>query len=178
MSKGKIEKMQEAVNIVTQTEFSQKYKKHKEAIEGKMEEFFLNKELFEKEDQQHIQTNYGEVVDKFDAALEQIKSCFADPTVRKAFLNKPDIYTNAIEAHLDYGYKHFSNEIGRRVDRVTHNQSGTLGLTEIALIIGLVKELYDVYKEHKKAYNEMSVEFFESQYVKPLRLKRWEEYSH
>lgn len=170
----KSKKWQEAINQLEKSEFVQEHQKNKVAIEESITYFLSTNK--NKKDIEAVRLNYIICKEKFDVIFDRMIVSFTNKKNRKFIIRDPDWYFNGFRSDVNEAMQTYRNTCERQIHEMVNLEEAAFGLTEITILISLIKELSGIVSNHIKKMNKMSADYFETNFVAKQRLKDWESY--
>ena len=167
-------KAQELITALNKTQFVQEYRDYKAGIELDIAEFKLVESDFQERDVKRIQLYYNQSRTKFDAILDKLQADLTSRTMRKTIAQNPDRYTKALKSSLTTAVNFYNDNCKKRIEALTEKDSAM----DVETIQGLfdgVLGLVELFKSKSESADELTVAYLESEFIQPLRLKKWEE---
>jgi hypothetical protein len=168
-------KWQVTIDGLEKTEFVQKYIEAKGGIEKQLTEFHRNKATLNAADVEEIRKAYEATTANFDKLLDGLRNDFASKENRKMMTQFPDRYAKTFNAELGDNVKSYHNNCTVKMDALVPG-TGSFGLMEIQLFIGLGAELIKIFDKWQDKVNKIRATYFEDHFVHKLRLKKWDAY--
>lgn len=174
----KEKKWDQAIASLNQSDFVEKYDELKMKIEEQVKEFHMKKNSSNvmPEEIAEVKKSYDESLVKFDGILEEIKKDFTDPQTRQIISKSPERFTRYLETEIDGAFVFYNNNCKRKIDMLVNSGVASIGLMEFGMLISLGKEVYGLFQQYRENTRKMSAEYFDKNFIKDHRLKRWEEY--
>lgn len=171
-------KWNDAITELENEEFVQEYLRLKELIERDIKEFKIEVEngTISNADINLVKLAFEESKVSFDQILDRMKYSFTIKSERQKIRNNPSTFTSAFKSDLKTSFESYQNNCQRKMHAMTSSFVGAFGLGEITLILGLVKEVYEIIDSQLAKTRKMTEEYFENKLISKLRLHEWESY--
>jgi hypothetical protein len=167
--------LEEDIAKLKKTEFYQKFLNCKKNIESQVASFYIKKTSFKAEDIDDVHRNYDASSREFNKILDELLFDFSNNDRREICIMYPDQYSKLLNAEIEDVLRFYKNNCLIKIENLMQ-ESGSFGLMEIQMKIGLggeIIKMIDLYKKHSK---RMNAEFLKKHLINDLRLKKWEEY--
>lgn len=164
-------KMDALISALMETKFIVAYKEYKNETEAKISELKIETTLDAKEVAK-VKIAYNQSKFKFDAILDQLKRDLANSATRKLILKSPNTFSNTYQRKLDEAKESCNNSFHKKADLLLKKDA--LDTQTLELLMGTFFTIFKSMSEQKKASNEFSAAYLETELIDPLRFKAWD----
>ncbi len=177
-SKSKQKKWQQSINALKQTQFIQTYTLYKDSIETVTANYHRIKQELHPKDVEEVKNGYDESLVKFNKILDDVKKEFSNKEQRKYITSFPESYTQTFDARLELAMNTMNSKCLYYMEPAFFDNDvpSAMGLTEIVIMISIIKEFVGMIRSMNKKMEGISAEYIDRHLVNDLRLKTWDEY--
>lgn len=167
-------KAQELINALNETAFVQQYREYQTGIELDVATFKISEADIPERDVKRVQLFYNQSRLKFDAVLNKLENDLTSRPMRKTIAQDPQRYTKKLQTDLSTAIKYYNDNCKKLMEKLTETDSALELDTAKGLLDGILG-LVELFKSKGEDANAITVAYLESEFIQPLRLKKWDE---
>jgi hypothetical protein len=167
-------KAQELIDALNQTPFVRQYREYKAGIELDVAEFRLSESDYPEREVKRVQLYYDQSRQQFDALLDKLEADLANRAMRKTIAQNPQRYSKSLQGQLTAAVNYYNDNCKKLMEQLSERDSA-MDLDAVQGLFDSVMGLVELFKSKGESANQITAAYLESEFIQPLRLKRWEE---